>query len=340
VTRAAGLKFLAGLGLMLIAAAATADESGQQRAVAAGRGLVGAAAPRAVLTTIDGEHIDLGTLYGKKAVYLKFWATWCTPCREQMPHFEHVYQSAGTDLAVIAINVGFNDSLDEVQKYRRKLGLTMPIVFDDGSLGSAFNLRVTPQSVVIGRDGRILYVGHLADKHLDEALLAAREIKSAPAVAGAARSEPAPIGVGDSLPAQSLTTLDGKSFALQGSGAARPTVLVFLSPWCESYLATTRPAISSSCRRAREQVGELSGNQRLRWIGIASGLWASPDDLREYQTQNKIRIPLTLDESGKLFRTFRVTEVPTVLIADSSGKVIQRVNSDDPDGLRKAIVGL
>jgi thiol-disulfide isomerase/thioredoxin len=331
---------LAGIGLMLLAAMARPEETGQQRAVAAGRGLVGTAAPRAVLTTIDGERIDLGSLYGKKAVYLKFWATWCTPCREQMPHFEHVYQSAGTDLAVIAIDVGFNDSLDEVQKYRRKLGITMPIVFDDGSLGSAFNLRVTPQSIVIGRDGRILYVGHLADEHLDAALLAAREIKSAPAVAGPARAETAPIGVGDSLPAQSLAMLDGSSFALKGSGAARPTVLVFLSPWCESYLATTRPAISASCRRTREQVSELSGNQRVRWIGIASGLWASPDDLREYQTENKIRIPLTLDESGKLFRTFRVTDVPTVLIADSNGKVIQRVNSDDPDGLRKAIVGL
>lgn len=340
MTRAAGFGLLAGMGLMLLAAVARPEVTGQQRAVAAGRGLVGAPAPRAQLTTIDGERIDLGSLYGKKAVYLKFWATWCTPCREQMPHFEHVYQSAGTDLAVIAINVGFNDSLDEVQKYSRKFRLTMPIVFDDGSLGSAFNLRVTPQSIVIGRDGRILYVGHLADEHLDGALRAAREVKSTPAATEPARAESAPVGVGDSLPAQSLSTLDGKSFALKSSDAARPTVLVFLSPWCESYLATTRPAISASCRRTREQVSELSGNQRLRFIGIASGLWATPDDLREYQTKNKIQIPLTLDESGKLFRTFRVTDVPTVLIADSNGKVIERVNSDNPDGLRKAIVGL
>src|ERR1700685_1415868 len=136
--------------LLLIGTCAAADNTGKQRAEAAGRGLVGAPAPRMVVQTIDGESIDLGSLYGKKAVYLKFWATWCTPCREQMPHFEGVYQSAGTDLAVIAINVGFNDSQNEVQKYRRKFGLTMPIVFDDGSLGSAFNLRVTPQSIVIG----------------------------------------------------------------------------------------------------------------------------------------------------------------------------------------------
>jgi thiol-disulfide isomerase/thioredoxin len=340
MTRAAGFTLLAGLGLVMLATMAKPEITGQQRALAAGRGLVGTAAPRAVLITIDGEQIDLGSLYGKQAVYIKFWATWCTPCREQMPHFERVYQSAGGDLAVIAVNVGFNDSVDEVQKYRRKLGITMPIVFDDGSLGAAFHVRVTPQSIVIGRDGRILYVGHLADEQLDAALRDAREIKASPAIAGPARAQSLAIGVGDYLPAQSVQTLDGKSFALYGGGAASPTVLVFLSPWCESYLATTRPAISASCRRAREQVSELSGNRHLRWIGIASGLWANADDLREYQAKNKIPSPLTLDESGNLFRSFRVTDVPTVLIADSNGKVIQRVNGDDPDGLRKAIVGL
>ena len=346
MTRKGGMRLLAAFGLLLVtsvATTATAEVTGQQRAEAAGQDLVGKAAPRAVLKTIDGERIDLASLYGKKAVYLKFWATWCTPCREQMPHFEHVYQTAGTDLAVIAIDVGFNDSVEEIQKYRRKLGITMPIVFDDGSLGAAFRLRVTPQHIVIGRDGRIQYVGHLADARLDAALSAAREPASAHAAApaqGPARAENSAIGVGDALPAQVVATLDGKSFALKDSGAAHPTVLVFLSPWCESYLATTRPAISASCRRTRLQVGELSKDQHVRWLGIASGLWATPDELREYQTENKVHIPLTLDESGALFRTFRVTDVPTVLIVDANGKITQRVNTDDPEGLRKAIVGL
>jgi thiol-disulfide isomerase/thioredoxin len=338
------LAILAALSLLLAATLAAAEVTGQQRAEAAGQSLVGTLAPRAVLKTIDGQSIDLASLYGKKAVYLKFWATWCTPCREQMPHFEHVYQSAGADLAVIAINVGFNDSVEEIQKYRRKLGITMPIVFDDGSLGAAFKLRVTPQHIVIGRDGRILYVGHLADERLDAALRAAREPGSTTAARGTAQGlaakQSAAIGIGDSLPAQSLATLDGKSFALWDSGKPKPTVIVFLSPWCESYLATTRPAISASCRRTREQVSALSADQHVRWIGIASGLWADADELREYQANNKVQIPLTLDESGSLFRAFRVTEVPTVLIADATGKLKERVNTDDPDALRKAIVGL
>ena len=98
------------LGLCLSAMPLWAAD-GQQRAEAAGRGLVGTPAPPMVLTTIDGATIDLGQLYGRKAVYLKFWATWCVPCREQMPHFQKTFEQAGADLAVIAIDVGFEDKI-------------------------------------------------------------------------------------------------------------------------------------------------------------------------------------------------------------------------------------
>lgn len=329
------------VSLWLLGPVTAAENSGQERAETAGRPLLGSPAPRMVVKTIDGDTIDLGALYGKKAVYLKFWATWCVPCRQQMPHFEHTYETAGPDLAVIAIDVGFNDSLEEIQRYRRALGITMPIILDDGKLGAAFNLRVTPQHIVIGRDGRIQYVGHLADARLDSALVAARR-PDLPYATGSAPAllEIPPIDVGDRLPEQSVTTLEGKRFVLRTPAAPRPTVLVFLSPWCESYLATTRPAISASCRRTREQVSVLAQNQHVRWLGVASGLWASAEDLRKYRDDYKVHIPLTLDESGKLFRSFRVTDVPTVLIADAQGRLIRRIVPDDPEGLRKAIDGL
>ncbi len=173
------------------ALAAASSPSGAQRAADAGRTLLGTPAPRLVLTTIDGKHIDLGRAYGHQAVYLKFWATWCVPCREQMPHLERTFRNAGADLVVIAINAGFNDTLQDVLAYRRSVGLTVPIVLDDGRLGQAFNLRVTPQHIVIGRDGRILYVGHLADERLEQALRAART--AAPAGATLARTA-APAG--------------------------------------------------------------------------------------------------------------------------------------------------
>ncbi|HEY4443148.1 MAG TPA: TlpA disulfide reductase family protein [Steroidobacteraceae bacterium] len=343
---------------------AWAEATGQQRAQAAGRAILGAPAPRLMLKTIDGDVIDLGDLYGKKAVYLKFWATWCVPCRQQMPHFEHAYETAGPDMAVIAVDVGFNDSIEAVRAYRRQLGITMPIVFDDGSLGAAFHLRVTPTHIVIGRDGRIKYVGHLADQELDAELMAARTVARGPAARSAhgadkaamadkvaaahkvavANNDPPPVGVGDLLPKRFLRTLDGQRFEFQHGTAQRTlTVLVFLSPWCESYLATSRPEVSGACRSAREQFSALSGNPRLRWLGIASGLWANSEDLRQYRAEYKVTIPLTLDASGELFRAFRVNEVPTVLIADAGGRIVRRIEGSaagDAAALRTAVDGL
>jgi thiol-disulfide isomerase/thioredoxin len=319
-----------------LALTAKADDapSGQERAVAAGQELIGAPAPKWVLTTIDGEKIDLGRLYGKKAVYLKFWATWCKPCREQMPHFEHVYATAGSDLAVIGINAGFDDTADEVREFRRKVGIRMPLVIDDGALGTAFNLRVTPEHVVIGRDGRIQYVGHLADERLESALAAARAPVGSmvSSSAGVVRTDPGHHGVGDQLPDISVNTLDGSTFKVLDPDTPRPTALVFMSPWCESYLAQSRPARAESCRQVRQQVEKLAKQgPGVRWLAVASGLWATQGELSAYRTQYKTEMPVTLDESGKLFRSFRVMSVPTIVLADGRGRIARRIEGFDAD---------
>jgi peroxiredoxin len=252
-------------------------------------------------------------------------------------------------LAVIAVNTGFNDPIADVRDYRRKLGLTMPIVVDDGRLAAALHLRVTPQHIVIGRDGRILYVGHLADARLEAAL---HEARSAPAhgtaahagTGGDAPAAAAPavlkLAVGSQLPSDSAKTIDGHRFRFLDAHDTRQTVLVFLSPWCESYLETTRPAVSADCRRMREEVTAAAGEANVRWLGVASGLWATPPDLKEYGIKYHINIPLALDESGALFRAFDVKEVPVVLVADGTGRIIRRIEAADlaaPTTLKSAI---
>ena len=307
------------------------DNGGQKRAIDAGQSLIGTRAPRLVLTTIDGATIDLGKLYGKQAVYLKFWATWCVPCRQQMPHFEHAYESAGTDLAVIAINTGFNDSVEQIRKFKDQTHITMPIVMDDGTVAAAFHLRVTPQHIVIGRDGKILYVGHLADAALDAALVAARNatpVNARMAAGTGARTKPV-LHAGDSLVSERVRTIDGRTLPLSDPAKQRPTVVVFLAPWCESYLATSRPESSVKCRQMREQVEALSSEQGVRFIGIASGLWASEQDLRDYRKQYGVRVPLSLDASGDRFRAFAVTQVPTAILIDSQGHLQRRVDVNE-----------
>jgi peroxiredoxin len=318
------------VGLLMLASAGAFAASGQDRAIAAGRDIIGQPAPRMVLKTIDGKDLDLGALYGKKAVYLKFWATWCVPCREQMPHFEHTFEQAGPGLAVIGVNAGFNETLDDIQRYKREHQLGMPLTVDDGRLAKALHLRVTPQHIVIGRDGRILYVGHLAGAKLEAALQQAQAL--APVTAGTPMVEATAltqVKLGDQAPALKLKTLDKAAFSLADQDAKRSTVLVFLSPWCESYLQSSRPRAAAECRSVRQQVAQLLGNKQVRWLGIASGLWASEQELDAYRKHYAVKMPLTLDESGDVFRSFGVQKVPTLVVLDAQGKVVRRVDNFD-----------
>jgi hypothetical protein len=65
-------------------------------------------------------------------------------------------------------------------------------------------------------------------------------------------------------------------------------------------------------------------------LGIASGIWTTKEDLGKYKTDYNVSIPLTLDESGALFRTFQVRKVPTVIIIDTHGKIERRIEGSDP----------
>ena len=310
------------------AQAASADapkETGDQRAAAASKSLIGAHAPMVGLSTIDGKTIDLPKLYGGKPVYLKFWATWCVPCLEQMPHFEHAYETLGKDITIVAVNTNFNETLQGVKTYRDKHGLKMPIVIDDGRLASALNLRVTPTHVLIDRSGKIVFVGHSADQKLDDAL---QKLKTSPASIGTEAAErvanPAPL----KLPGSAITS-SGQRFPFADADGRKLTALVFFVPWCEDYLKTSQPEASSQCRSARQQVDHLAATGTVRIIGVASGLWTNAADLTEYKMSNQVAIPLTLDGAGDMFRAFRVTRSPTIVVLAPDGHEIRRYTGPD-----------
>lgn len=337
---------LAALGLLMAAcsdgsailanepdATSSADdlESGQGRAFEAGRTLIGRAAPAAMLKTIDGETVDLAASYGRKPVYLKFWATWCVPCRQQMPGFEADYQKYGDRILTVAVNTGFNDSEEAVREYRQRHGLTMPITIDDGSLGYALNLRVTPQHVVIGRSGRVLFVGHEENAALHKALeQAIAEPIGAATASASVTSQVYRVGdvVQDVGPALSATA----RFPIGGPAKdGKLRALLFFSPWCESYLKDSRPEQAKICARVRAQVNQLAKPGGPHLVGISSGLWSSAQDLEDYRASKALTIPLHLDSDGRLFRSFGVQDVPTLVVIDPSGRVTHRIGPSDKD---------
>lgn len=307
-------------------------ETGDQRAESAGSTLIGERAPPLRLRTIDGETIDLAKSLGGKPIYLKFWATWCVPCREQMPHFERAYETLGKDVEVVAINTNLNKTLDGVKAYRKEHGLKMPIVIDDGRLSSALNLRVTPTHVLIDRTGHIVYVGHSADAKLDAALQGLRSSIFQTVVDRNQTAAP----VTKAAPVSAQTSA-GRTFPFADPQGRRRTALVFFAPWCEDYLKDSQPAASRQCKSIREQADQLASTGDVRLMGVASGLWTNARDLQDYETQNKVRIPITLDASGDLFRAFHVTRSPTVVVLGPDGREMKRYIGEAVVGVSKVL---
>ncbi|MDQ7864296.1 TlpA disulfide reductase family protein [Peribacillus frigoritolerans] len=87
---------------------------------------IGAKAPNFSLKTLDGKQVELSDYEGKK-VMLNFWATWCPPCKKEMPDMEKYTQQAGDDVVVLAVNI---DPENDVQAFVEDNGITFTIPLD------------------------------------------------------------------------------------------------------------------------------------------------------------------------------------------------------------------
>lgn len=126
-----------------------------QVAAAIGITTAGAQAPAAHLTTLDGEPISLEDLHGR-VVLLNFWATWCPPCRYEMPGFQAVYD-AKRERGFVVLGVSLDATgRDHVASFLQKHGITYPVAMATGRVVTDFGgVNMLPTSYLIDRDGRI-----------------------------------------------------------------------------------------------------------------------------------------------------------------------------------------
>jgi thiol-disulfide isomerase/thioredoxin len=122
-------------------------------------------APEFELTTLDGTTVKLSDHIGKKTVVLNFFATWCVPCRSEMPELER-YAQAHASEPFLLLGIDAEEKRETVAKFVRDLKTTFAVVIDDsGDVLKKYGVAAFPTTVVIGADGRIkLYeVGAIAN---------------------------------------------------------------------------------------------------------------------------------------------------------------------------------
>jgi peroxiredoxin len=130
---------------------------GTAASVAAAATAVGSPAPDFTLRVLDGPNLRLQEQRGK-VVLVNFWATWCGPCRKEMPHLNRIadkYRSSG--LVLLGINV--DDDARNAADLAAKLGVKFPVLFDtDKKVSKLYDLNSMPSTLVIDRNGRVRYL--------------------------------------------------------------------------------------------------------------------------------------------------------------------------------------
>lgn len=136
-------------GMLLPVAAGGAD--------APWRAWTGGRTPALILKDADRRVHDLSDHRGK-VVMVNFWATWCEPCRDEMPALQRAQQSlADKGLVVLTVNVG--DSEEKAAAFFQQAGLFLPVLFDkDWSVSrSLWKVRMLPSTFIVDRKGAIRY---------------------------------------------------------------------------------------------------------------------------------------------------------------------------------------
>lgn len=107
----------------------------------------------------NGEAIKLSDFKGKKPVVVNIWASWCGPCKAEMPYFEEAMKKYGEDIEILMVNLtdGERETKEKAINYLKENNLDMKILFDEKlSAANAYSVQSIPRTIFIDIDGNIV----------------------------------------------------------------------------------------------------------------------------------------------------------------------------------------
>jgi thiol-disulfide isomerase/thioredoxin len=103
---------------------------------------------------LDGSTQKVSELKGN-VVFLNFWATWCGPCRTEMPSMETLYQRF-KDRSFVMLAIDLQEDREDVSSFMRQMGLTFPVGIDDGPISRMYGISAIPTTFIIDKNGYII----------------------------------------------------------------------------------------------------------------------------------------------------------------------------------------
>jgi peroxiredoxin len=120
--------------------------------------LLGQDAPAFETTDVEGKPIDLKGLLGKNVIMLDFWATWCGPCIQAMPEVDGVAKKFA-DKGLVFYGVNEGEDAETIKEFLKSSELEVPVALDqDQKIGEMYHVSGIPQTVLIGKDGKVQVV--------------------------------------------------------------------------------------------------------------------------------------------------------------------------------------
>ena len=111
-------------------------------------------------TTLDAEGNNvLFSDYIGKPIVLNFWASWCPPCKEEMPDFNKVYEEMGSEITFVMVDLvdGMRETKEKGEKYVAEQGFTFPVYYDiKGEAGRVYGVSSIPTTIFIDKEGYII----------------------------------------------------------------------------------------------------------------------------------------------------------------------------------------
>lgn len=176
---------VAALAVVPLAGAAPARADATAAAFGAAPGAAEAALGRHPLRMLDGTNTTFAAMRGR-VVVVNFWASWCAPCRRELPRLDALHREMSAQGASV-VAVSIDQSADNARRFAKTGRLSMPVAHDGPSgLARTLDLRHVPATVVLDRDGRIAWsTGRSDDAELAKLGAVVRRLAGAVPVAGA-----------------------------------------------------------------------------------------------------------------------------------------------------------